>query len=149
MALTPNIYYVSLTGRNFVDADEIQSHIDVMTDAVRTAHPDSVLDSSLSRAHPQGLGEANLGGQSFADCMRREFDAIDRADTVIFLANSALLGEGQLLEFGYTVALRKQMILAKSTELEDSWFDAMVEHTVRYESLSDLRQNLQSCLIEI
>lgn len=78
--------------------------------------------------------------------MEECFDHIDRSDRVLCLIDTEKYGCGTLLEIGYSLAKRKEIIVCSRKGCEIKTLNEMATHSITYENYDELMLKIQALL---
>jgi nucleoside 2-deoxyribosyltransferase len=87
----------------------------------------------------QEFDSSNMGA---ADIMRFAFKIIDTNDIMLVILDSETKSEGMLIEIGYCLAKNKKIIIAKNSNINNSYCQDLADYKFDYANLEDLKQKL-------
>lgn len=74
--------------------------------------------------------------------MKKACREIDSSDIVLFFVKSKKISQGMLVEFGYSLAKKKRMVLAIKKGINESIFRRHIDKVIEFENLVDLKSKL-------
>ncbi len=74
--------------------------------------------------------------------MKKACKEIDSSDIVLFFVKSEKISQGMLVEFGYSLAKKKKMILAIKKGIKNSIFRRHIDEVIKFENINDLKRKL-------
>ncbi len=85
------------------------------------------------------FSEENWTGK---EIMKRVFREIDNSDLVLFFVRNSKVSQGMLVELGYSLAKKKELLLAIQKNVKESIFRRQIDQVIEFEDLDDLKEKL-------
>jgi nucleoside 2-deoxyribosyltransferase len=74
--------------------------------------------------------------------MEKAFKEIDNSDVVLFFVKKEDISQGMLVELGYSLAMKKKIILAINKNIKESIFRRQIDKIIDFDNLDDLNDKL-------
>ena len=103
----------------------------------------NALDKSGHNYYCVFLEENKFNGKKKRDIMFHALKQIDKSDAVLVFVNSTEVGEGVLIEIGYTITNKKKIILAINKINHYSYARDVADKIIEFDDLSSLYNKLE------
>jgi nucleoside 2-deoxyribosyltransferase len=85
------------------------------------------------------FAEENISGK---EIMRKAFQEIDNSDLILFFVRTSDISQGMLVELGYSLAKRKNLLLAIQKDIKVNIFRRQINQIIDFKDLEELKGKL-------